>query len=171
MKPSLFTIFFLTTAFVIFGCKGEKGDAGPAGPTGPQGTTSSPNVKTFKFFVASNQWINAGTNAVYYDDSTALITPNVNDSGTVLLFYRLPNNAWVSLPNSFVNSSSQPYGVNFGYTEGAVEVIMGSSVLSNSELRMNLTFKAIVIDGTVSLAKIDTRNYQELSRAFHLEKE
>lgn len=149
---------YIIGCFIIFfllGCKGEKG---PAGPTG------NANVKSFQFTVTTTQWSVSVTGAIYFYQTSNLITQDIADHGTVLVYFSISGGGWVSLPNSFRNTSGDIFSVDYAYGPGGVEVVMGSSTLSSSELKQTVTFKVIVMEGTASAARIHSDNYQAISK-------
>ncbi|GEM_PF-5956124 len=50
-----------------------------------------------------------------------------------------------------------------------VEVVVASSVLTNSQLKVARQCKVVIIEGKVSIPKLNTENYEEVKRAFQLE--
>jgi hypothetical protein len=157
------TVLSLTIAFMVivllFGCKGDKG------PTGPMGNA---NVKSFRFTVTASDWNYGGTRVVYYDKATSLITNNILDNGTVILYYELSAGVWVSLPNSFYKLNGTSYSINYACALEKIEVVIGSPDQYAADLKLSETFKAIIIDGTTSLPKINYKNYEEVRKALNL---
>lgn len=140
---------FVLIVLTIVGCKGEDGALGPTGPSG------NANVKSFQFTVSPSQWTDGGAGVIYFDQHSTLISQTIFDRGTLQVYYLVSYGVWATIPNGFVDAGGKQYSVNYAYGLGLVEVIMGSSNLTNTQLRTTATFKVVIIEGTASLPKSD----------------
>jgi len=154
-------IIFLVAFIGFIGCRGEKGDTGPAGPQG------NANIRTLQFTISTVQWNDVGAGLLYYDYTTSLLSPDIVDNGTVLLYLGLPGGGWASLPNAFADTSGNSYYINFAYANGFIEVIMSSADLTSLQLRFTKLFKLVTVDGTWTPGKKGRRNINIIDGTIH----
>lgn len=154
---------FISYLMLAAGCKGEKGDVGPAGPTG------NANVHSIQFTVGTADWkVPNVSGLVYYTKTSPLITADVVSGGTVLLYYQFSSNIWTSLPEDFVTNTNQPYSIRYVHGLsggiGALEIYLFSS----NSIKFDAIFKAVIIDGTLDLSKVNIHNYNDVREHLNL---
>jgi hypothetical protein len=155
----------ITSVLTTFSCT-KEGKEGPVGPQGTVGTNGNANVKSTAFTVYSWEWATSG-NSKYIDITSTLITIDIVNSGSVLLYIK-SGTAWQALPFTFPQGTTSTlfrYLYDFNLVE--IQVTQETGVPS---ITSNLDFKLVVISSSARIANpdIDYTDYYEVKEAFNL---
>ena len=170
--PRIFTLIAVL-ALAFAACEGPIGPAGPPGFDGLDGLDGV-QASSIQYEVLASDWEDVGTpgeNGFFraLDISVPEITQTIEESGLVLVYYRLlDENPWIFLPQTFVSHDPAFTEVfDFVYETGFVTLL--SSSTDRDATPHEGTVRIIIAPGVpVTKTAINYHNYEEVKEIFGL---